>query len=337
MAALFGTKCLALLETEAQAEEIHVYTRALMAYAFTLPPNAKTLHSLSEEDDTIHWERPEKQKKTLDLPYYHPRAPSAEIEMTSYVLLAYMAKEPSPSQEELLTATAIVKWLTNQQNPNEDSLLHRYDTVVALQALCQYRTITYSKDGVDARVTLSSGDVALTKFHVDSTNSLLLQCKDLPSVPGDYTAEVTGCIFMQTSLRYNIQPPQEEAPFKLIVQTVPQNCTGPKAHQTFDIAFNISYTGQRMVSNMAIAQINMLSGYIPLKSTVKLRTEIATTQVLLYLEEVSGAGELGFSFTVELETPIQGLKPALVKVYDYYETDDFAIVEYIAPCSTGGV
>ncbi|KAG8127374.1 hypothetical protein E2320_014301 [Naja naja] len=282
---------------------------------------------MKEEDDTIHWERPEKQKKTLDLPYYHPRAPSAEIEMTSYVLLAYMAKEPSPSQEELLTATAIVKWLTNQQNPNEDSLLHR--------------TITYSKDGVDARVTLSSGDVALTKFHVDSTNSLLLQCKDLPSVPGDYTAEVTGCIFMQTSLRYNIQPPQEEAPFKLIVQTVPQNCTGPKAHQTFDIAFNISYTGQRMVSNMAIAQINMLSGYIPLKSTVKLleklvfvqRTEIATTQVLLYLEEVSNLSQ-SFSFTVELETPIQGLKPALVKVYDYYETDDFAIVEYIAPCST---
>uniref|UniRef100_A0A8C6VC88 Alpha-macroglobulin receptor-binding domain-containing protein n=1 Tax=Naja naja TaxID=35670 RepID=A0A8C6VC88_NAJNA len=321
------------LETEAQAEEIHVYTRALMAYAFTLAGNEEKRQemldalqklAMKEEDDTIHWERPEKQKKTLDLPYYHPRAPSAEIEMTSYVLLAYMAKEPSPSQEELLTATAIVKWLTNQQNPN-GGFSSTQDTVVALQALCQYRTITYSKDGVDARVTLSSGDVALTKFHVDSTNSLLLQCKDLPSVPGDYMAEVTGCIFMQTSLKYNIQPPQEEAPFKLIVQTVPQNCTGPKAHQTFDIAFNISYTGQRMVSNMAIAQINMLSGYIPLKSTVKLRTEIATTQVLLYLEEVSGAGELGFSLTVELETPIQGLKPALVKVYDYYETGENGI------------
>ncbi|XP_026545497.1 alpha-2-macroglobulin-like [Notechis scutatus] len=337
------------LETEAQAEEIHVYTRALMAYAFTLAGNEEKRQEMldalqklavKEEDGSIHWERPEKQKKTLDLPYYHPQAPSAEVEMTSYVLLAYVAKEPSPSQEELMIATAIVKWLTNQQNPN-GGFSSTQDTVVALQALCQYRTITYSKDRVDAKVTLSSGDVSLTKFHVDSTNSLLLQCQDLPSVPGDYTAEITGCIFLQTSLRYNIQPPQEESPFKLIVQTVPQNCTGPKAHQTFDIAFNVSYTGQRVFSNMAIVQIKMLSGYIPVKSTVKLlekhvfiqRTEIATTQVLLYLEGVSNLSQ-SYSFTVELETPVQGLKPALVKVYDYYETDDFAISEYIVPCST---
>ncbi|XP_070792387.1 alpha-2-macroglobulin-like [Pituophis catenifer annectens] len=336
------------LEMEAQTEEIHVYLQALLAYAFTLAGNEEKrqemLDSLQElavkeEDGSIHWERPEKEKKTLDLPYYYPRAPSAEVEMTSYVLLAYVAKEPFPSQEELTTATAIVKWLTNQQNPN-GGFSSTQDTVVALQALCQYRTITYSKDGVDAAVTLSSGDVALRKFHVDSTNSLLLQCQDLPSVPGDYTAEVTGCIFMQTSLRYNIQPPQEEAPFKLQVQTVPHNCPGPKAHQTFDIAINVSYTGQRVISNMAIVQIKMLSGYIPVKSTVKLleihgfvkRTEIATTQVLLYLEAVSSLSQ-SYSFKVERETPVQGLKPAMVKVYDYYETDDFAISEYIAPCS----
>ncbi|XP_070593069.1 alpha-2-macroglobulin-like [Erythrolamprus reginae] len=337
------------LEMEAEKEEIHVYLRALMAYAFTLAGNEEkrqemldSLQKLAvkEEDGSIHWERPEKQKKTLDLPYYYPRAPSAEVEMTSYILLAYVAKQPSPSQEELVTATAIVKWLSNQQNPN-GGFSSTQDTVVALQALCQYRTITYSKDGVDAGVTLSSGSTVLTQFHVDSTNSLLLQCHDLPQVPGDYTAEVTGCIFMQTSLRYNIQPAQEEAPFKLQVQTIPQNCTGPKAHQTFDIAINVSYTGQRVVSNMAIVQIKMLSGYIPVKSTVKLlkgrflvqRTEIATNQVLLYLSEVSSRSQ-SYSFTVELETPVQGLKPALVKVYDYYETDDFAISEYTTPCST---
>uniref|UniRef100_A0A670ZRN7 Alpha-macroglobulin receptor-binding domain-containing protein n=1 Tax=Pseudonaja textilis TaxID=8673 RepID=A0A670ZRN7_PSETE len=341
------------LETEAQAEEIHVYTRALMAYAFTLAGNEEKRQEMLDalqklavkEDGSIHWERPEKQKKTLDLPYYHPQAPSAEVEMTSYVLLAYVAKELSPSQEELIIATAIVRCLPT----DSQGMLGRYsnstpctnlDTVVALQALCQYRTITYSKDGVGAKVTLSSGDVSLAKFHVDSTNSLLLQCQDLPSVPGDYTAEVTGCIFMQTSLRYNIQPPQEESPFKLIVQTVPQNCTGPKAHQTFDIAFNISYTGQRVVSNMAIVQIKMLSGYIPVKSTVKLvHTFFGHLLInpIIYLGlQVSNLSQ-SYSFTVELETPVQGLKPALVKVYDYYETDDFAISEYIAPCSTGGV
>lgn len=29
-----------------------------------------------------------------------------------------------------------------------------------------------------------------------------------------------------------------------------------------------------------------------------------------------------FSFTVELDVPVQGLKPAVVKVYDYYETGE---------------
>ncbi|KAM3848321.1 alpha-2-macroglobulin-like [Vipera latastei] len=337
------------LEMASQAEEIHIYSRALLAYAFTLAGNEERrqamLESLQklavkEEDGSIHWERPEKQKKTPNLPYYHPLAPSAEIEMTAYVLLAYVAKEPSPSQEELTTATAIVKWLIHQQNPN-GGFSSTQDTVVALQALCQYRTITYSKDGVDTRVTLSSGDAVLTEFHVDSTNSLLLQCQDLPQVPGDYAAEVTGCIFMQTNLRYNIHPPQEEAPFKLLVQTIPQDCTGPKAHQTFDIAINVSYTGQRGVSNMLIVQIKMLSGYIPVKSTVKLleerhliqQAEISATQVLLYLEQLSNVSQ-SYSFKVELETPVQDLKPSWVKVYDYYETDEFAISEYTAPCST---
>uniref|UniRef100_A0A669QU23 Alpha-macroglobulin receptor-binding domain-containing protein n=1 Tax=Phasianus colchicus TaxID=9054 RepID=A0A669QU23_PHACC len=31
---------------------------------------------------------------------------------------------------------------------------------------------------------------------------------------------------------------------------------------------------------------------------------------------------LSFSFTVEQDIPVQGLKPAQVKVYDYYETGE---------------
>ncbi|XP_063152035.1 alpha-2-macroglobulin-like [Candoia aspera] len=337
------------LETAAQEKEVPVYTRALMAYAFALAGKEEKRQEMldflqkvavKEEDGSIHWERPGKQKKTLDLPYYYPQAPSAEVEMTSYALLACLKKKPSPSQEELMTAALTVRWLIKQQNPS-GGFSSTQDTVVALQALCQYRIATYSKDGVDARVALSSGGATLMEFHVDSTNSLLLQCQDLPQVPGDYKAEVTGCIFTQTSLRYNIQPHEEEAPFKLLVQTVPETCTGPKAHKTFDIAINVSYTGQRLVSNMAIIEIKMLSGYIPVKSTIKLlerflhvqRTEIKTTHVLLYLDQVSNLIQ-SYSFAVELETPVQGLKPALVKVYDYYETDDLAISEYIAPCST---
>lgn len=35
-----------------------------------------------------------------------------------------------------------------------------------------------------------------------------------------------------------------------------------------------------------------------------------------------GRETLSFSFTVERDIPVQGLKPAQVKVYDYYETGE---------------
>ncbi|XP_032065555.1 alpha-2-macroglobulin-like isoform X2 [Thamnophis elegans] len=342
---------LVCLENATEAKEIHIYLRALLAYAFALAgkeeKRQEMLDSLlkvavKDEDGSIHWERSWKPKQRSDFPFYL-RAPSFEVEATSYVLLAFLNKKPSPSEEELTTATTIVKWLIKQQNSN-GGYTSTQDTVVALQALSQYRTLTYSKDGIDARVTLSSGDAVLREFHVDRHNSLLLQCQDLPQVPGNYKTEVTGCIFMKTALKYNVPLRQEEAPFWLEVDTVPKTCTGVKAHVTFDIAMNVSYTGQRLVSNMAIVQIKMLSGYIPVKSSVKKlekesqikRTEVNINHVLLYLDEVRDTIQT-FSFTVEQETPVRGLKPALVKVYDYYETDEFATAEYTAPCSTDDI
>uniref|UniRef100_A0A8C6X2A3 Uncharacterized protein n=1 Tax=Naja naja TaxID=35670 RepID=A0A8C6X2A3_NAJNA len=326
---------LVCLEKVTEAKEIHIYLRALLAYAFALAgkddKRQEMLDSLlkvavKDEDGSIHWERSWKPKQRSDFPL-SLRAPSAEIELNGYVLLALMTKKPSPSQEELTTAAAIVKWLTKQQNPN-GGYSSTQDTVVALQALSQYRTLTYSKDGIDARVTLSSGDTVLTQFHVDSNNSLLLQCQDLPQVPGNYKAEVTGCIFMQTALKYNVPLRQEDAPFRLDVHTVPETCTGNKAHSSL-VSWFLSYTGQRLVSNMAIVKINMLSGYIPEKSSIKTlekqgqiqKSEVNINHVLLYLDEVRNTSQT-FSFTVEQETPVRGLKPALVKVYDYYETGE---------------
>ncbi|PKK16536.1 alpha-2-macroglobulin-like, partial [Columba livia] len=113
----------------------------------------------------------------------------------------------------------------------------------------------------------------------------------------------------------------------LHVYTMPETCVDSNAHKVFDIGINVSYTGERNVSNMVIVDVKMLSGFIPIKSSVtKLerdpvieRTELSTNHVLVYLEKL-GSETLSFSFTVERDVPVQGLKPAQVKVYDYYET-----------------
>ncbi|NXD52403.1 PZP protein, partial [Corvus moneduloides] len=113
------------LETAANQKENHVYTKALLAYAFALAGNREKrkalLDSLEKEavskDGSVHWQRPGKEPEA-DLPYYRSRAPSAEVEMTAYVLLAHLTSQPAPAQEELAFASLIAKWISSQQNPN---------------------------------------------------------------------------------------------------------------------------------------------------------------------------------------------------------------------------
>ncbi|NXU46925.1 A2MG protein, partial [Drymodes brunneopygia] len=115
------------------------------------------------------------------------------------------------------------------------------DTVVALQALSLYGAVTYAKSGAASKVALQSGGDFQQDFQVDPSNRLLLQRVPLPQVPGDYSVEVSGegCVYLQTSLRYNVQPTQEEAPFMLHVYTIPETCVDSKAHKVFDIGINV--------------------------------------------------------------------------------------------------
>uniref|UniRef100_A0A8C3HLG6 Alpha-2-macroglobulin n=1 Tax=Chrysemys picta bellii TaxID=8478 RepID=A0A8C3HLG6_CHRPI len=265
------------LETATEQGGNHVYTRALLAYAFALAGKEEKRRALLDsldkeavkEDGSIHWQRPGKEPKA-DLPFYHPRAPSAEVEMTSYVLLAYLTTQPAPSQDDLSLAAQIAKWISKQQNPN-GGFSSTQDTVVALQALSRYGASTYAKSGGASTVTLQSTGNFQAQFQVDHTNRLLLQRVALPEVPGDYSTGVTGegCVYVQTSLRYNVLPKPGEAPFALEVHAVPKTCDSPRAQRTFDISINISYTGKRPVSNMVIVDVKMLSGFIPVKTSVR--------------------------------------------------------------------
>ncbi|XP_014438182.1 alpha-2-macroglobulin [Tupaia chinensis] len=326
----------------------HVYTKALLAYAFALAGNTdrrrEVLSSLNEDaikkDNSVHWERPQK-PRTGGGYLFRPQAPSAEVEMTAYVLLAYLTPQPARTSEDLTSTTHIVKWITKQQN-SQGGFSSTQDTVVALHALSKYGAATFTKTGKAAEVTVKSSGTFSTNFQVDNDNRLLLQQVSLPKVPGEYSLSVAGqgCVYLQTSLKYNILPGKETFPFALQVKTVPETCDGPKAHTSFELSLNVSYTGSRAASNMAIADVKMVSGFIPLKPTVKMleksdhvsRTEVSNNHVLIYLDKVSNQ-TLSMSFRVLQDVPVRDLKPAIVKVYDYYEKDEFAVAEYNAPCS----
>ncbi|KAI5126086.1 Pregnancy Zone Protein [Manis pentadactyla] len=335
--------------TQEEVHDSHVYTKALLAYAFALAGNQdrrrEILKSLDKEaikeDNVIHWERPQK-PEAPEGHLYPPQAPSAEVEMTSYVLLAYLTAQPAPTPEELTSATHIVKWITKQQN-SHGGFSSTQDTVVALHALSIYGTATFARTGKAASVTIQSSGKFSKKFQVENTNLLLLQQVSLPDIPGEYTISVSGegCVYLQTALKYNVFLEKKESAFNLQIQTIPQTCDGPEPHRSFQISLQVTYTGSRPTSNMVIVDVKMVSGFIPLKPTVKMlelsshvsRTEVSNSNVLIYIEQVSSQA-LSFSFTVTQDIPVRDLKPAIVKVYDYYETDEAAFAEYSAPCNT---
>ncbi|OWK03854.1 hypothetical protein Celaphus_00013978, partial [Cervus elaphus hippelaphus] len=425
-----------------QAQGSLVYTKALLAYAFALAGDQakrkELLESLDKEavreEDSIHWQRPGKSQEVNEL-YSPRRAPSVDVEMTSYCLLAYLTAQPAPSSEDLSVATKIVKWLTKQQNPN-GGFSSTQDTVVALQALSRYGAATFTKGEKAATVTIKSAETFSEEFRVDEAKRLLLQEVALPKIPGEYSTAVSGsgcvyvqtslrynilpkkegkapftlkvetlpkdcdrfsthrkvqihinirygaatftkgekaatvtiksaetfseefrvdeakrlllqevalpkipgeystavsgsgCVYVQTSLRYNILPKKEgKAPFTLKVETLPKDCDRFSTHRKVQIHINISYTGERPSSNMVIVDVKMVSGFIPVKSSVRKlqemaqiqRTEVNANHVLIYFEELTHQ-ILSFSFSVEQDIAVKNLKPATVKAYDYYET-----------------
>ncbi|KAJ8790941.1 hypothetical protein J1605_021035 [Eschrichtius robustus] len=314
--------------TQAEARGSHVYTRALLAYAFALADNA------------MHWEQPQKPKAPVE-DLYEPQAPSAEVEMTAYVLLAYLTAQPALTSEDLTPPTHIVKWISKQQN-SHGGFSSTQDTVVALHPLSRYGAAIFARTGKAAQVTIQSSGTYSTKFKVDNTNRLLLQQVSLPDIPGEYSINVSGeaCVYIQTALKYNVFLEKKESAFNLHVQTILQTCDGLKAHTSFQISLEVRYTGNHPVSNIVIVDVKMISGFIPLKPTVKMlelsrhmsRTEVSNNNVLIYLEQVTNQ-TLSFSFSVLQDIPVRDLQPAIVKVYDYYETANRHFCNDAAPDS----
>ncbi|NWW94236.1 OVOS protein, partial [Rhynochetos jubatus] len=143
------------------------------------------------------------------------------------------------------------------------------DTVFALQALAQYGYLTFSKKSLNT-VKVNFMKSHSKTFRVNDKNRFLQQQASLPTIPGNYSVEVngTGCVYLQTTLRYNIHLPKEVVGFSLSAQLANISCTSnfpPK----FDLVLSTSHTGNHKVSNMAIIDVKMLSGFVPVRSSLE--------------------------------------------------------------------
>lgn len=86
--------------------------------------------------------------------------------------------------------------------------LHTQDTVVALQALAKYATLTYGDNG-DFTVTVTSPMGTALDFELHNSNRLVLQRAALGELPGTYRVQARGqgCALVQVGTSWGPRPP----------------------------------------------------------------------------------------------------------------------------------
>ncbi|TDH15275.1 hypothetical protein EPR50_G00029320 [Perca flavescens] len=312
----------------------NTYTTALLAYVFTLAGDMETRAHLLKHLDTVvlqkggflHWSQTATETSA-----------SLSVEISSYVLLAKLSA--SPTVEDLGYASRIVRWLTSQQN-YYGGFSSTQDTVVALQALALYSTLVFSPEG-SSTVTVQSPSGQLV-FDVNQNNKLLYQEKQLQDMTGKYSLEVKGtaCAAIQISLVYNIPTPADVA--TLSVEVKPEaDCISkiPK----LSLNLRSLYSGKESSTNMVILDIKMLSGFVPDPESLNMlkgallvdRVDQKEDHVLVYIRELPKDIGINHSLKLIQEHQVQNLKPAVVKIYDYYQPSDQSDTEYSHPCVAG--
>ncbi|XP_047450260.1 alpha-2-macroglobulin-like isoform X2 [Mugil cephalus] len=313
----------------------NTYTTALMAYVFTLAGDIQTRDLLLQHLDKVA-------VKQGGFLYWSQTAAetsaSLSVEISSYVLMAKLSA--SPTAEDLGYTSSIVRWLAGQQN-YYGGFSSTQDTVVALQALALYSTLVFSPGG-SSTVTVQGPSDQLT-FDVNPNNKLLYQEKTPRDVRGKYSVEVKGtaCAVVQLSLHYNIPTPADVT--TLSVQVKPEaTCTDTAKSPKLTLMLTSLYTGKENSSNMVILDIKMLSGFVPDPESLKRlktaqlvdRVEEKEDHILVYFQELTKDIPTIHILDLIQEVPVENLKAAVVKIYDYYQPSDQAETDYVYTCAT---
>eukprot|EP00105_Crassostrea_gigas_P026706 XP_011447751.1 PREDICTED: pregnancy zone protein [Crassostrea gigas] len=324
------------------------YLLTLMAYAYSLYDinSARRLEIMfllrskmkRIGTDMIYWSRyPQPKEQSQDfLNFSYKHASSAEVEMTSYALLALTIGSQSIAAGFIVP---IVMWLTRQRNA-QGGFSSTQDTVIALQALSVYGSLQHNGEtNVNVEVI---GDQMSSTYNISNENRLILQTVPILRLPNalNVTVRGVGCALVQANVKYNTPKVKADPDFALNVSI--RRFKQKHSHCSKRI-INIcaSYNGSSGRTKMAIADVKMQTGWIPvisddIKNTTGLQKyEIDGNVVHFYFEHFD-AEQKCFNLDVEQEIELKDPQPAYVKIYDYYETDSSVTKEYdmITICET---
>ncbi|XP_076068702.1 alpha-1-inhibitor 3-like isoform X2 [Oratosquilla oratoria] len=311
-------------------EDPSSYTLALISYALALAGHSQTetyiqqlLGKSAKSSSSIFWESVAGPGKS----------DAVAVETAGYAVLAMITHDAARYDDETIK---IVKWISSKRN-GQGGFVSTQDTVVALQALAAFSK-TLSQGGTDVVVTVESQNLEHA-FFVKESNKLLQQMVMLPSLPTSVVVDMAGdgCVLMQAVLRYNVPIPSPVKAFSLSVDT---KTVGDDACVTKEIKICSAYLLPDEKSNMAVIEINLVSGYIPDKQDLKQligygtglfkRYEVDGSKINIYIDEFSKE-LLCLDFKILREVDVENAKPGTVMVYDYYQPEFSISEKYTLP------
>ncbi|KRZ84271.1 Antigen -like protein [Trichinella sp. T8] len=310
----------------------NTYAVSITAYALHLANSSKKdaafylLEKLSSsKDGQKFWaaESSSESNNGKNMSWYEKPRP-ADVESTAYALLVHVLRG------EASNAFPIVRWLTMQQDAF-GGFSSSQDTVVGLQALAAFAEATYSAN-VEMDVTVKNGNEEAA-FAINSKNSLVLQTYEIRNFVErqiDIFATGRGLAFAQIKWRYNVKSLDNNRPFFC------ETDVSQQAYTALTVSFCCKYMFEG-TSNMAIMELTAPSGFVidvqqlnGLTDTNQLQmveTKKQDTQANIYFDSI-GISPICFNVSSKLAYQVADQKPAIVRLYDYYEPQNRIEFEY---------
>ncbi|XP_037082580.1 alpha-2-macroglobulin-like [Pollicipes pollicipes] len=257
------------------------------------------------------------------------RALSVEMGAYNILTMKLLEKAGDDRSEHLTDALGAVRWITQQRN-SRGGFVSTQDTVLALEALAAFSADLLGSSSTDLRVRVSDDGSLNDVINVTADNLLLMQTRDVTLLPGHVhvRAQGTGCALVQASLKYNVHTAGPNDALTIKVTTKPKMNQRECLKHTIDIC--VSYLKEDSETNMAVVELDMVSGFIPnkgslndLKQNVELdlkRWEVNNNKVVFYFDSLGGK-ERCFGIIVQREQEVEDAKRAVASAYDYYQTE----------------
>uniref|UniRef100_A0A3Q4AFB4 Uncharacterized protein n=1 Tax=Mola mola TaxID=94237 RepID=A0A3Q4AFB4_MOLML len=309
------------------------YSLCLVAYALALansPVAGTALNKLSSRADYRDGVMTWSSSAGLESHDWQPR--SAQIEMTSYVLLALFRRG------SLVEGIALMKWLSEQRN-HLGGYGTTQDTIVALQALAYYAAFS-GANAIDLRLSVSTSiSSVVLKFPINSTNFQASQSQEVTDLTDINFFSIFDHLLecFQMNIFYNLES-------KAFSQNLQQTADKEAFSLAVDVTEGMDYSHMllsvctRLKDNqvipqtgMAILDVGMLSGFslspgAAAPAGLIRKVEVLPARVSLYLDSVS---QVCIKLPLFRDYKVARVQDAVVQVYDYYEPGEYSVEQLL--------